>query len=171
MPTPRIDELLLMMDCAFDDSEHSLLTNLAPVSEESWDALTSGARRTIRQLVQHVGLFKFMFANHGFRGADLDYGEPPATPASERLSTKAAAVDWLREGHAYLTGSIRELADDAELDAPRKTHWGEMVPTRLLIVNMIEHDLYHAGEINHARALLENDDAWFIPQPTPRDDE
>ena len=166
MTTPRIDELLLMMDCAFEESEHSLLTNLASVPEETWEALPAGGKRPIRQLVHHVGMFKFMYANHGFRGADFDYGKPPATPARERLVTKAAAVDWLREGHAYLTGCARELADDAELDVPRKAHWGGMVPTRHLIVTMIEHDVYHAGEINHARALLQNDDGWFVPKPT-----
>ena len=90
-------------------------------------------------------------------------GSLPQPPRGSGLVTKAAAVDWLREGHAYLTGCIRELSDDAELDVPRKTHWGEMAPTRFLIVNMIEHDVYHAGEINHARAMLENDDGWFVP--------
>ena len=122
----------MMMDCAFEESEHSLLTNLESVSEESWEALPAGGRRPIRQLVHHVGMFKFMYANHGFGGADFDYGKPPATPPRERLATKAAAVDWLREGHAYLTGCIRELKDDAELDVPRKTHWGTLVPTRFL---------------------------------------
>ena len=39
MSNPRIDELLLTMECAFEESEHSLLTNLASVSEESWEAL------------------------------------------------------------------------------------------------------------------------------------
>ena len=34
MSNPRIDELLLTMECAFEESEHSLLTNLASVSEE-----------------------------------------------------------------------------------------------------------------------------------------
>ena len=166
MPTPRIDELLLMMDCAFEESEHSLLTNLASVSEESWEALPAGGRRPIRELVHHVGLFKFMYANHGFENAVFDYGKPPATPARERLATITDAIEWLREGHTYLAGCIRELADDAELDVPRKVHWGGMVPTRFLIVNMIEHDVYHAGEINHTRALLQNDDAWFVPKPT-----
>ena len=104
MSNPRIDELLLTMECAFEESEHSLLTNLASVSEESWEALPAGGRRPIRELVHHVGMFKFMYANHGFRGADFDYGKPPATPARERLATIASAVDWLREGHAYLTG-------------------------------------------------------------------
>ena len=60
MPTPRIDELLLFVERAFENSEHSLLTNLASVSEESWNALPAGGRRPIRELVHHVGLFKFM---------------------------------------------------------------------------------------------------------------
>ena len=35
-----------------------------------------------------------------------------------------------------------------------------------IIVTMLEHDLYHAGEINRthrSRALLQDDDAWFVP--------
>jgi len=32
-------------------------------------------------------------------------------------------------------------------------------------VTMLEHDLYHAGEINRTRALLQDDDAWFVPDP------
>ena len=35
-----------------------------------------------------------------------------------------------------------------------------MMETRWLISAMIEHDLYHSGEINHVRALLQGNDAW-----------
>ena len=28
-----------------------------------------------------------------------------------------------------------------------------------------EHDRYHAGEISRTRALLQDDDAWFVPDP------
>ena len=59
--------------------------------------------------------------------------------------------------------SVRDLSDDAELDVPRKAHWGQLVPTYDLIVTMLEHDLYHAGEINRTRALLQDDDAWWKP--------
>ena len=51
-----------------------------------------------------------------------------------------------------------ELPDDAELGQPRKAHWGAMVPTLLLIDTMHEHDVYHAGEINKTRALLQAND-------------
>ncbi len=163
MPGPKIDELLLLMDRAFADSEHSLLKNLASVREESWTRLPEGAERSIRDIVAHVGMFKFMYANHGFREGDLDYGEPPAKPAPERLSSVDAAMDYLREGHEYLTGCIGEFEDDSELDSMRKAHWGGLVPTRHIIVTMIEHDLYHAGEVNRSRALLQGDDGWFVP--------
>lgn len=163
MPTPRIDELLLLMDRAFADSEHSLLKNLASVHEDSWSQIPQGGKRSIQNIVAHVGMFKFMYANHGLDTGDLDYGEPPATPAPERLASVQAATEYLREGHEYLTGLIRELGDDSELDALRKAHWGGLVPTRHIVVTMIEHDLYHAGEVNRARALLQEDDGWFVP--------
>ena len=161
MPAPKIEELLLLMDHAFADSEHSLLKNLSSVKDDSWTRTPEGGERSIRDIVAHVSMFKFMYANHGFGAGDYDYGDPPATPAAERLVSVEAAADILREGHEYLTGSIRELADDSELDVLRKTHWGGLAPTRLIIVTMIEHDVYHAGEVNRSRALLQNDDAWF----------
>ncbi len=148
------------MDLAFEGSQHSLLKNLRSVAPENWMRTAPGGSRSVRNLVAHVGMFKFMYANHGFRDGGMDYDDPPATPAPERLSDPTAAEEWLREGHAYLTGCIRDLESDAELDAPRKAHWGAMVPTYYLVTTMLEHDLYHAGEINHARALLQDDDRW-----------
>ena len=110
-------------------------------------------------------MFKFMYANHAFRGGDLDYSDDPATPPPGRVATIDAAVEWLREGHAYLTEGIRELSDDGELEVARKTHWGGLLPTYHIVVTILEHDLYHAGEINRTRALLQDDDAWFVPDP------
>jgi len=40
------------------------------------------------------------------------------------------------------------------------TNWGERLPTRVIMRMMIAHDLYHAGEINHLRALLQSTDRW-----------
>ena len=167
MPKPRIDELVLLMDRAFAGGEHALLDNLRTVHPDSWDTVPSGGRRSIREITLHVGLFKYMYANHGFRAGDMDYSDPPATPGPDRLATLEAAVEWLREAHAYLTGCVHELADDSELDVDRQAHWREPVPTRHIIVTMIEHDLYHAGEINRTRALLQNDDGWFVPEESP----
>ena len=51
-------------------------------------------------------------------------------------------------------------AVDASLDDTRTTHWGEAKPRRWFAVTMIEHLLYHAGEINHIRALAQKNDNW-----------
>ena len=160
MGRSRIEELLSLMDLAFEGSQHSLLKNLRSVAPDSWERKPPGGTRSIRNLVAHVGMFKFMYANRGFGDGSMDYDDPPATPAPERLSDPSAAEEWLREGHEYLTGCIRELESDAELDAPRRAHWGDLVSTYFLVTTMLEHDTYHAGEINHARALLQDDDRW-----------
>jgi hypothetical protein len=41
---------------------------------------------------------------------------------------------------------------------PRLTNWGERQQTRWIIAVMIQHDLYHAGEINHLRSLRQGTD-------------
>ena len=156
----RIDELVRVLNRSFDGSDHSLLNNLGSVTEKEWDVLPHGARRSIRRIAWHVGLFKYMYANHGFRDASMDYDDPPASPPMERLATPETAAAWLREAHVYLMEAMDELPDDAELDQPRKAHWGEMVPTLFLIDTMQEHDVYHAGEINRTRAILQGDDGW-----------
>ncbi len=158
MARPRIDELVRILNRSFEDSEHSLFKNLASVTDKDWDVLPPGGRRSIRTMVLHVGLFKYINANHGFRDASMAYVDPPANPPKERLATPAAATEWLTEAHAYAIEAVDELADDAELERPRKAHWGEMVPTLLLIDTMHEHDIYHAGEINKTRALLQDGD-------------
>ncbi len=163
MSRQRLDELIRLMDRAFSGNEHSLLDNIATVHVDSWNTLPQGGKRSIREMTFHVGLFKYMYANHGFKGADLDYSDPPAKPPPERLTSPTTAAQWLREAHAYLMQCVRDLANDSELEVPRKAHWGEYVPTNHLIVTMLEHDLYHAGEINHTRALLQDDDAWWVP--------
>jgi hypothetical protein len=50
--------------------------------------------------------------------------------------------------------------DDEDLGAKRSASWGELKETRWLISVLIQHDTYHAGEINHARSLLTANDKW-----------
>ncbi|MFL5768578.1 MAG: DUF664 domain-containing protein, partial [Chloroflexota bacterium] len=71
---------------------------------------------------------------------------------------------WLEAAHARLVGHVAALADDAELETPRMTNWGELRPTRWIVAAMITHDAYHAGEINHIRSLLDGDDRWRFEQ-------
>ena len=85
---PRIEEFLRLMERAFEGNEHSLLDNVGTVTGDSWDALPPKASRSVREITRPVGLFKYMYANHAFRAADMDYFDPPsgesATGASNR---------------------------------------------------------------------------------------
>ena len=63
------------------------------------------------------------------------------------------------DSHEALRSHVAALSD-ADLDTPRKTNWGELRETRWLISVLLQHDTYHAGEINHVRSLLSGNDRW-----------
>jgi uncharacterized damage-inducible protein DinB len=149
--------LLYLMDEAFQGTKwHSLLGNLQSVKAEDWLWVPPDGRRSIRDIVQHVAGAKLMYRNHAFGEADLTWDDP-AVAGEERLSTISDAVEWLKEAQTLLRESVAGLDDD-ELTSPRKANWGTLKETRWLIAVMIEHDLYHAGEINHIRCLHQGDD-------------
>ncbi len=159
MATAAVDQLLYLLDEAFEGEDwHSLLGNLRDVAPEEWRWVPPGGQRSIRDLVQHVGSCKFMYDNHAFGDATLDW-EHPLVAGDGILADAASAVVWLREGHSRLRRSIAGL-DDADLLRPRRTNWGALKETRWIVAVMIQHDLYHAGEINHLRSLYRRDDRW-----------
>jgi uncharacterized damage-inducible protein DinB len=156
--TPLIDQLLTLLDAGFDGPDwHSLMGNLRAVTEDDWRWAPPGGRRSIRDIAQHVGGAKYMYHSNAFGDRSLDW-ESPLVLGEGRLDTLADASDWLREGHARLRGAIAALADDAELTRPRGHHSRQGVTTQWIILVMLQHDLYHAGEINHLRALKQGDD-------------
>ena len=75
------------------------------------------------------------------------------------LTDQAAVLPWLEEAHARLMVHVRSLTD-ADLGQPRHTHWGELKETRWLLSAVLQHDVYHAGEINRMRGLLSGEDRW-----------
>jgi hypothetical protein len=74
-------------------------------------------------------------------------------------------VAWLQAGQRALKDSVAALEDDDELLKQRFAAWGEQYETRWLVNVMIQHDLYHGGEINHIRALRESNDRWAWQLP------
>ena len=159
MTTPAVDQLLYLLDAAFaGDDWHSLLGNLRAVTPQEWRWVPPGGRRSIRDIAQHVGGCKVMYENHAFGDAALGW-EHPLVTGDEALTGAAAAVEWLREGHAHLRRRVAGL-DHAEVGRPRLTNWGEWKETRWIVAALIQHDLYHAGEINHLRALHGGEDRW-----------
>ena len=73
---------------------------------------------------------------------------------------KAAGGGWAGEGQRRGRDSVAALDDDSELLRRRRANGRQTYEARWLINVMIQHDLYHGGEINHIRALRQGDDRW-----------
>lgn len=157
-----IDTLAWMSHEAFEgDPDQSLIASLRDVSDGDFIALLPGAGRSIADILEHVGWAKWMYEDYAFGPGSLRGDQPPLIPANQaRARPRAELMGWLREGHHRWLTSVRALPDDTELESDRRTNWGESLPTRVLILILIGHDFYHAGEINHIRVLLQGTDTW-----------
>lgn len=159
-----VDQLLSMLDQSFErspdagptDGWHSLMANLESVGDEDWEWLPADGKRTIGHLAIHCGFAMRMYADRGFGDATLEMADAVFTRTGGEPS-KAAVLPWLREAHGILRDSL-VASDDESLGHMRVTHWGERKTRRWFIVTMIEHNIYHAGEINHLRALAQKND-------------
>jgi hypothetical protein len=165
-----VEQMLYLMDEAFDGAdEECLLSNIRSVGEGEWSLVPPGGSRSIREIVGHIGACKYMYDNHAFGDGGMTWEDPASElgVSMEDLQSRkldpeppmGAVVDWLKEGHRRLRQHIVQL-DDADLGALRQPPEGAPRETRWIIANMIRHDDYHAGEINHLRALVQGDDRW-----------
>jgi uncharacterized damage-inducible protein DinB len=150
-----------MIECAFEGDSDSLINNLQDIRDADWTALPTGGGRSIADILEHVGWCKWMYEDYALGTASLRGDQPPLIPAEGvRSRPRDELIEWLKEGHQKWLASVRALKDDRELSIERQTNWGERLPTRTIIRLMIGHDHYHAGEINHLRALLQGNDHW-----------
>jgi uncharacterized damage-inducible protein DinB len=161
MTTQAIEHYLDLMDSAFAGPDwHSLLSNLNTVAPDDWTWVPPGGVRSIRDIVLHVGRSKVVAHDQAFGSGTLTWDDP-RDDGDEATADVASAITWLRTSQERLRGGIAALDDDAELLRPRRTNWGELRETRwIIVVTMIQHDLYHAGEINHLRSLHQGNDQW-----------
>jgi hypothetical protein len=100
-----------------------------------------------------------MYADHAFGPGRLDWGTPEVQPWPDGEAPMPEALTWLRGTHADLMAHVVRLTDE-DLQVPRKANWGEQRETRWLLSMLLQHDAYHAGEINHIRSLLSGEDRW-----------
>jgi hypothetical protein len=157
MTAVAVSQLLHLFDEAFEGSDwNSLLANLRSVTPDDWLWVAPGGKRSIREIVQHVGACKFMYQDQAFGDGQISWDEWEAD-GHRSAATVSQAVEWLRQGHARLRQSIAAL-DDSQLLRLRPHHSGVLKETRWIISMMIQHDLYHAGEINYIRALHQGND-------------
>jgi uncharacterized damage-inducible protein DinB len=166
-----IETMLYLLDEAFQgpgieesNESQALMPNLRSVPDDRWHALPEGAARTIEAIAIHVGACKIMYDDYAFGSGTLRFGTPDVEPWRPGEAEMAAVFPWLEAAQSRLVEHVRALTDDGELEIERRANWGELRPTRWLIAAMITHDAYHAGEINHLRSLMGDDDRWRFEQ-------
>ncbi|MCC6238589.1 MAG: DinB family protein, partial [Dehalococcoidia bacterium] len=146
----QVEQLRWLLDSAFEHSEHSLLTSVAAVRDKHWSVVPEGAGRSVGAILGHVGGAKYMYENFAFGDGSYENGQPPVVAPTGR----EAAIEWLREGHRRFTSSLVAVTD-LRLAEERLTPWRGRLELRDIVRIVIEHDLHHAGEVNHLRALLD----------------
>lgn len=163
MGKAAVELMLFLMDEAFaTNREHSLLANLRTVKDDEWRWTPADGGRSIFEIVQHVGECKYAYDNHAFGDRSMRWIEADSIPSISPDDTPADIIDWLTNGQDLLREHVAALDDD-ELLKPRMANWGQEHETRWLLSVLIEHDLYHSGEINHVRALIQGNDTWAWP--------
>jgi hypothetical protein len=162
MGRAAIEQLLYLMDEAFDAEghEHSLLANIRSVRDEDWTWTPREAGRSVFDIASHVGECKYVYENHAFGDGSMRWNSQGSIPAVGPGTPREDVIKWLREGQKRLRDSVSGLESDDQLLKMRRANWGQEYETRWLISVMIQHDLYHAGEINHLRAMRQGDDRW-----------
>jgi uncharacterized damage-inducible protein DinB len=138
---------------------HSVISNLEPVRPEDWDALPEGAERPIRELVNHVGKCYLIYENHCFGDGTLTWNAGAMTEGLPRQATPEQTIDWLRASHRKFSESLAKITDE-QLGEAGTGDWFEGHPRRDIVERMIQHGIYHAGEINHLRGTIQRNDAW-----------
>ncbi len=166
MARALVDHLVRLCDEAFrqphsnDGDSPSLLANFSAVPAEALDWLPPGGNRSIREIFGHAANCKYLYDDHAFRTATLGWASEPGWPANFASLSPEELVTWAEEGQRLWLESIAALESDDELDRPRRAAWGELKPTSALVTALLHHDAYHAGEINHIRALFMGNDRW-----------
>ena len=154
MARDAVERLEALLRRSFDgENTQSLLGNSATVRAEDWDWVPPGGDRSIRRIFEHTAIAKHIYAKFLFTG------DRPAwtTVAAQRPAEIGALVAWAREGHAAFMAGMSGLQDGDLPTMTTKWH-GARDTTAEVIAVMIQHDCYHAGEINHIRALRQLDD-------------
>ena len=161
-----IDEVVYLMEEAFrgkgieeTNESQSLVANLATVDDRAWRTPPETGTRTIESIVLHVGSCKIMYDDYAFGHAQLTWDDDAVLPWHDGEAPRSDAIDWLTKGHERLMEHVQALTDE-DLSRLRLANWGEERPTRWLLSTLLQHDTYHAGEINHVRALLAANDVW-----------
>jgi uncharacterized damage-inducible protein DinB len=153
----EIDRILDQMDRAFSgDAWHgpSLMSALEGLSAEDASKHAIPGAHSIWELVHHMGSWN-QIVLHRLRGDDVEVTSerdwPPVWEVSEALWQRA--VENLSESHQRLRDFVRSIPDD-QLDTKDQKTTGANTSRYVVLHGVIQHNLYHAGQIAILRKAL-----------------
>jgi hypothetical protein len=147
------------------DPFHAVRRNLASVLPAEWDLRPATWSKeifgedpelSICDLAFHIGGPKYMYADRAFGNGSLEWGDIKP-PASREM---AIVLEWMDAGHQLLADGLKRLTDDDELSAQRQAPWRTPMSRMQLVALVINHDVYHSGEINRQRSLIRGAEGW-----------
>ena len=162
--TPQI--LADLAERAFSKSPwHSLMSALEGVTDEAFTWLPerhSGfpwMDGSIQDIVYHVAGDKLVQLNHAFGDATMNWENVPISKgcSADILSApgQAASQRYIHSLHSAQEALIAAIRSTDDLDA-KVTGWGgKRLKAVDFFLMLIEHDLYHAGQIRYIRNLVE----------------
>lgn len=158
MASSELDAYRYLFGHAFGQGEHSFVRNLESTTEAQWHALVPGQPfgRSIGYIAWHTVAGKHLYWDHAFGEKKLT-GDYTSEGVTKPRRTRDEVVAYGRKWQEAWLESLGTLTE-ADLQAPSTAHWGQVLSLRRIIVAVIEHDIYHAGEINHLRAVRDGSD-------------
>jgi uncharacterized damage-inducible protein DinB len=166
MARTAIDVWSARLEAAYRaDPFHALRKNVESVRADEWDVrpaewsteeFGTQPELSVCDLVFHVGGAKYMYADRAFGKMKLEWTDI-VLPQSRDMP---AVLAWLDEGHRQLAEGMASLTDDAQLVEQRLAPWRLAMTREQLLGIVINHDLYHSGEVNRQRALMRGAKGW-----------
>jgi uncharacterized damage-inducible protein DinB len=146
----EIDRILDQMDRSFSgDAWHgpSLMSSLEGVSAEDASKHAVHGAHSIWELVHHLASW-YTIVQHRLKGESIDVSAerdwPPVWEVSEAAWKRA--LENLSESRGRLRGVVAGLKDD-QLDLVDQKTSGADTSRYVVLHGVIQHDLYHAGQI------------------------
>ena len=153
----EIDRILDQMDRAFSgEAWHgpSLMATLEGLSAEDASKHAVRGAHSIWELVHHLGSWNAIVL-HRLRGEDVavtaERDWPPVWEVSETAWQRA--VENLAESHLRLRNFAASIEDD-QLDRKDQKTSGASTSRYIVLHGLIQHTLYHAGQIAILRKAL-----------------
>lgn len=160
---PRVEALIRRLDEAWRASRwHSLQGALEGMTDDEAEWVPPdyqspdpwGFSGCILDIVFHVAVDNFVYPEQAV-GKRSQTAEIIEARFSDKGGDRQAALDLLHDSHEHVRTVLSTL-DDADLERRVEAegiYQGRRVET--LFVELIEHDIYHAGQINYIRSLYD----------------